>query len=86
MKVFANKIKHGFAGGMILVAADSVEEAIKTFHTDKNFDYMHDYIGDEKDLDLVRDYYYFPEDWYEVTAISANVDRPCVLEESHYIE
>ena len=40
MKVFINVRRGSYSGGMILVAANTKEEAIKAFREDKDYDWM----------------------------------------------
>ena len=82
MKVFVNKRTGNYSGGMILVAANSAEEAHKAFHSDDDFsDYWTtDYDGMEVD------YYYQKENWKEVEGLTCDIDRPCVIDEEWYSE
>lgn len=85
MKVFANYRDVGYSGGMILVAANSAEEAHKAFHDDKRFDYMWtDWNWEEPPY--VEDYYYTPDRWKEMPMLEAHVDAPQVLAEAGYTE
>lgn len=85
MKVFANYRLGGYSGGMILVAANSAEEAHKVFHEDERFDYMWcDWSWE--DSRYVEDFYYQLDDWKEMPMLQANVDVPQVLAEGGYTE
>lgn len=85
MKVWINKRCGGYSGGMILVAANSAEEAHKAFHADPNLDWMWGDITWETPP-YVEEYYYLPENWEEMPMLEANVDTPQVLAEAGYTE
>ena len=82
MKVFMNKRQGDYTGGLLLVAANSKEEAHKVFHQDVDLLYMwHEYSDG-----IVSDYYYEPEDWEEVTNLEYHGDTSCVIAEEGYTE
>ena len=81
MKVFINVRCGSYSGGMILVAANTKEEAIKAFREDKDYDWMWYEIDDKID-----DMYYGENGWMESTVLTANVDTPQVIAENGYIE
>ena len=58
MKVFINVRCGSYSGGMILVAANTKEEAIKAFREDKDYDWMWYEIDDKID-----DMYYGENGW-----------------------
>lgn len=73
MKVWMCKRSEGYySGGLAVVAANSVEEAFKTFS-------LHEEYG------WSTDYYPF-EHWFECKELAANVDKPCVIMEDGYTE
>lgn len=51
MKVFVNKRTGQYSGGMILVAANSAEEAHKAFHADDDYSWMWDENYDRMEID-----------------------------------
>ena len=81
MKVWINRRVGGYSGGLILVAADSVEEAHEAFHKNETLAFMWDNIDG-----YVDDYYYSPYEWEELPNVVANVDEPQVLAEGGYTE
>lgn len=85
MKVWINKRTGGYSGGMILVAANSAEEAHKAFHAYPDLYWMWDNITWDTPP-YVLDHYYLPENWEEMPMIEAKVDNPQVLVESGYTE
>lgn len=62
----------GYSGGLAVVAANSIEEAFKTFFLHKEYSWK-------------KDYYPF-ERWFECKELTANVDKPCVIMEDGYTE
>ena len=81
MKVFINVRCGSYSGGMILVAANTKEEAIKAFREDKDYDWMWYEIDDK-----IYDMYYGENGWMESTVLTANVDTPQVIAENGYSE
>lgn len=91
MKVFMCQRKAVYSGGLAVVAANSVEEAFKTFFEDDNYCWMLSEWWDEdfnptEDLTKWRSHYYPFEDWFECKELTANVDNPCVIMEDGYSE
>ena len=91
MKVFMCKRQGGYSGGLAVVAANSKEEAFKTFFKDENNDWMVDkYDVDTGEFtdDYTKwyAYYYQMESWFECKELTANVDKPCVIMEHGYTE
>lgn len=85
MKVWKNTMSGGYRGGMILVAANSAEEAHETFHADPELNYMWtNYSWEEPPY--ISDEYYYPDGWKEMPELTANVDKPQVIVESSYVE
>lgn len=81
MKVFINVRSGSYSGGMILVAANTKEEAIKAFREDNRYSWM----WDETEEDI-EDYYYKEDEWMESFVLTANVDTPQVITENGYSE
>lgn len=87
MKVFMCKRKGGYSGGLAVVAANTKEEAFKTFHSDKRFNWMNEPLGHEADeSEEWYTHYYHLKDWFECPMLTANVDKPQVIEEDGYVE
>lgn len=80
-----------YSGGLAVVAANSAEEAFKTFFEDKDYDWMvekydastYEYTEDSAKW---RSDYYPIEKWFECKVLTANVDKPCVIMEDGYTE
>lgn len=85
MKVWANYRNGGYSGGMILVAANSAEEAHDAFHKDENYSYMFS-VWNEPNGVYVSDEYYYRDGWKQLPMLEANVDKPQVLAEAGYTE
>ena len=81
MKVFVNKRIGNYSGGMILVAANSKEEAHEVFHADGHFAYYWDTLDGQ-----TYDEFYQPENWEEINGMTCDVDTPCVIDEDGYSE
>ena len=94
MKVFMCQRQMGYSGGLAVVAANSVEEAFKTFFEDEEYAWMvskwvyTDKYTEEYTADTTkwRSKYYPIEKWFECKVLTANVDKPCVIMEDGYTE
>ena len=80
MKVFGCTREGCYAGGIILVAANSIEEAIDIYRNDIKYYYQ----WSEYEEGEIYYLYYEPKRWKEYPQLSYNGDTPCViLEEGH---
>jgi hypothetical protein len=91
MKVFMCQREGGYSGGLAVVAANSIEEAFKTFFEDKDYDWMvhkFDPVTFQYTEDFTKWYsrYYPIEKWFWCKTLTANVDKPCVIMEGGYTE
>jgi hypothetical protein len=89
MKVFMCQRQGGYSGGLAVVAANSKEEAFKTFFEDKEYDWMkynYGIVGYTDDFTKWRSDFYPIELWFECEELTANVDKPCVIMEGGYSE
>lgn len=91
MKVFMCKRQGSYSGGLAIVAANSIEEAFKTFFEDEEYEWMVDKYDLETyewtdDVTQWRSHYYPLERWYECKILTANVDKPCVIMEDGHSE
>lgn len=73
MKVFVNKRIGNYSGGMILVAANSKEEA-------------HKVMIEDDDCSWVWEDEYKSENWQEVKGMTCDTDIPHVIDEDGYSE
>lgn len=93
MKVFYCKRQQSYSGGLILVAANSVNEAFETFCKDKRFDWMIEWADDEghwaepfSNLRFARTSYYPREKWELAKSLEFTGDTPQVLLEDGHTE
>lgn len=89
MKVFINKRNGGYSGGLAIVAANSAEEAHKTFCFNHPivafFDAKDNYCSKEEAVSWSCPYYE-ADGWKEVPYLTADVTEPCLIEEDGYTE
>ena len=91
MKVFGCTTQLGFTGGIVLVAANTIEEAFLLAASDKNIGYMFKWRDDEwhwiepdGNIEHVSSDWYPFSAWREYPELTANVEYPeVILEESH---
>lgn len=82
MKVFGCEMQGGYAGGIILVAARSVDEAFEVASVNKDCGYLFYYI-DDACTEITSDSYP-KEKWHEFKHLSCDYGLPqVILEESH---
>lgn len=91
MKVFGCKRNGGYSGGLIIVAANNLDEAFETFAANKIYEWMIDWFDFEtnqftKDVKKVDSEYYPRDNWFEIQELVANVDSPRVISENGYTE
>lgn len=82
MKVFCCRNQQPYGGGLILVAANTKEEAfsVASINEDTNWLFYKMESGE-----LVSDTYPLGE-WFEVEHLSTNLLKPQVIIEDHYTE
>ena len=93
MKVFCCKNQWSYGGGLILVAANTKEEAYLTAAYDDKTSYLFDWADDdcmwcEPDGNInhcISDTYPLG-DWHEVEHLSTDLSEPQVIVEDHYSE
>ena len=92
MKVFSCKTQGGYSGGLIIVAANTKEEAYLTAARDECYGwyfYWSDGRGGHDDDGNIghchSDHYPF-EWWRECILLTANVEKPQVIIEDSYCE
>lgn len=91
MKVFGCKRTGSYSGGLIIVAANSLNEAFETFAKDKRYKWMIDGYNFQiedftEDITVVDSDIYSRDNWFEIPELVANVDSPKVLSEDGYTE
>ena len=86
MNVYKCERDGGYSGGVIIVAANNVNEAFDTYVRDKRFDWMHWTETDENGNLIVSEFYYPLVRWEAVPELTANCSEPKVLIEAGYTE
>jgi len=91
MKVFMCKRQGSYNGGLAVVAANSAEEAFKTFFENSDYDWLVDKFDSETGefTDNFTKWHsddYPIDEWSECKVLTANVDKPCVIMEDGYTE
>ena len=82
MKVFGCTREGCYAGGIILAAANSIEEAIDIYRNDIKYYYQ----WSEYDEGDIYYPYYEPKRWKEYPQLEYKGDKPCVILEEGYTE
>lgn len=88
LKLFAAKRSGGYCGGLIVVAANTIDEAYQTYidwveSTGNHVLYQRYEFGNGE----VDGYNRYPrENWYEIPQIKVICDAPKVIDEDGYIE
>ena len=91
MKVFGCKRDGSYSGGLIIVAANSLNEAFETFAKNGRYEWMIDWYDFDtseiiEDVIKVDSNTYPRDDWFEIPELVANVDSPRVISEDGYTE
>ena len=91
MKVFGCKRSGGYSGGLIIVAANSLDEAFETFAKDDRCEWMVEWFDFDtgiviEDVTKVDSNTYPRDNWFEIPELVANVDNPRVINEGGYTE
>lgn len=89
LKLFAAKRESGYSGGLIVVAANSIDEAYQTYidwvEATGNPNCLYErYVYANGEVD---GYNRYPrENWYEIPQIKVICDAPKVIDEDGYTE
>ena len=91
MKVFGCKRTGSYSGGLIIVAANSLNEAFETFAKDERYEWMIDWYNFQieeytEDITIVDSDTYPRNEWFEIPELVANVDSPRIIREGGYTE
>ena len=93
MKVFGCKRQSSYSGGIVLVAANNVEEAFRTAAFNDKIDYLFDsidsegYYIDKNDPNAIIESETYPiEKWEEYTHLTCDFTEPQVILEAGYSE
>lgn len=84
MKVFINKRCGGYSGGLLVVAADTAEQATQAvLELDEYYYLVDDHICGIKTL---GSWFYDERGWQELPGVYAHYEKPTVLAEDGYTE
>lgn len=90
MKVFMCERSGSYSGGLAIVAANSKEEAFRVFLEDPDYEYFSDNTDENghytTDINKCDSNIYPKANWFECPLLTANVDKPQVIEEHGYSE
>ena len=92
MKVFCCKNQRSFGGGLILVAANTKEEAYITAAYNDETSYLFDWFDNngaykpDGNIDHCISDTYPLEKWHEVEHLSTDLSEPQIIIEDHYTE
>lgn len=91
MKVFGCKRSGGYSGGLIIVAANSLNKAFEAFAKDDRYEWMIEWYNFQteeytEDVTKVDSNTYPRDNWFEIPELSANVSTPRVISEGGYTE
>ena len=89
LKLFAATRNSGFSGGLIVVAANSIDEAYQTYidwveSTDNSHYVYRKHIYSDGFVEV--DDKYPKKDWYEIPNVNVICDEPQVIDEDGYTE
>lgn len=87
MKVFMNKRQGDYTGGLLLVAANSVQEAHELCLNSEDMEciYWVDYMSENRDKTPIDDCYNW-DSWQEVPNLYYAGVKPCIIAEEGYNE
>lgn len=93
MKVFCCRNQRSYGGGLILVAANTKEEAFLTAANDEKLSWLFYWAGDDYSWShpdgninhCTSDEYPF-DCWFEVEHLSTDLSKPQIIVEDHYTE
>lgn len=87
MKVWMNKRQGDYTGGLLLVAANSAEEAHELCVNSKKMEYIYwvDYMSENGDKTPIDDCYKW-DGWQEVPNLWYAGVKPCIIAEEGYTE
>lgn len=84
MKVFCCRNQQPYGGGLILVAANTKEEAFNTASMNKDINYI--FYEIEYNSGIFKSDTYPLDKWFEVEHLSTDLIEPKVIIEDHYTE
>jgi len=93
MKIFGCKNQNSYGGGLVLVVANTKEEAYLTAAIDDNLSYLFEWADDDYmwcepdgNINHCISNTYPLEKWKEIEHLSTDLTKPKVIIEDHYTE
>ena len=92
MNVYVCGFSGGYCGGLVVVAANSADEAYKVVKNDKELELLFDHVDKNGNYTENRDDWqegyncYHRVDFWLLKVVTADVERPQILAEVHYEE
>lgn len=89
MDVYKNTYKQGYGGGCVLIAANSKEEAVRTYLADEDTEYEWYYYGEktpETDFEHVSFHVFMLNDWEKVEGLHFDTQEPKLILDEVYCE
>lgn len=90
MKVYVCRFTGGYCGGLVVVAANSEDEAYRILKNDNDLCWLFDCLDDDgnyiENIDDWKEYSrcYHRKDFRLLKGVTADVERPQILDEDHY--
>ena len=94
MKVFACRRQDSYAGGIIMVAAESIKQAFEVAYSDESLKWLFDFLDEDdefvepyspKVVKVVSEHYPI-ENWFEFENMEFYCDHPQVILQESYGE
>ena len=92
MNVYVCEFRGGYCGGLIVIAANSEDEAYRIMKYDNDFCWLFDCVDDDGHYTENKDDWkeesrcYHREDFRLLKGVTADVKTPQILAENHYEE
>lgn len=92
MNVYVCEFRGGYCGGLLVVAANSADEAYRIVKDDNDLCYLFDCVDDNDHYTENKDDWkegslcYHREDFRLLNGVTADVKTPQILAEDHYEE
>lgn len=90
VKVYVCRFSGGYCGGLVVVAADSADEAYKVVKNDNDLYWLFNCVDDDGNfIENIDDreegtHCYHRDGFYLLKGVTADVERPQILAEDHY--
>ena len=86
MNVYVCEFRGGYCGGLVVVAANSADEAYRIVKNDNDLCWLFSCVDDIENEDYLGEEYrcYHRKDFRLLKGVTADVKTPQVLAENHY--